>query len=692
MPTPKLSVDIGGTFTDLVLSVGDRVHTRKVLTTPAMPDDAFLQGMDLILHDADVGYNDLSLIIHGTTLATNALIERKGARCAMLVTEGFRDSVEMAYENRFEQYDILMERPPPLVARHLRLPIRERLGPAGQVITPLDEDAIIAAIDVFRRHDIQSVAICFLHSYANLAHEKRAREILQSHAPDLSITMSGQVSPEIREYERWSTACANAYVQPVMDTYLGRLETRLHERGVMAPLFMVTSSGSLATCAHARHFPIRLVESGPAGGAVLAVALAAYYGLPEIVSFDMGGTTAKICLIDNNQPLFSRFFEVARHYRHLKGSGLPIRIPVIDMVEIGAGGGSVATVDAMKRIQVGPQSMGSTPGPACYGRGGTCGTVTDANVVCGRIRAETFAGGSMKLDTTAAQSALVDAVGMITGQSPAAAASSVIEIVEESMANAARVHAMEKGCDLTSRTMIAFGGAAPLHASRLAEKLGIRQVIVPTGAGVGSAIGFLLTPIACDIARTHLLTLDATSGLGALERLHQGMLDEAHAVIGPAIRGDLNRLEARWVADMRYHGQGHEVQVHITPTRIRDPDTLRTLFEAAYARQFGRTIPNLAVQITGWTLRLSAPVDARLPPPSGIPTTGTAQPVMGRIIAPGTSRQIDVAIYQRAELPVTTTVNGPALIVEDETTTFVSACFGATINELGHIVMTRIEA
>jgi N-methylhydantoinase A len=481
---PRLAVDIGGTFTDCVLEHGARRWSRKVLTTSSAPAEGVLAGIDAILAESGVEAADLALVVHGTTLATNAIIERKGAVTALLVTQGFRDSVEMAYENRFEQYDIFMDKPPPLVPRDLRLGVPERIGARGQIIEPLDEAAVAALVPQLRAAGVTSVAIGFLHSYANPAHELCTRELLAEAAPDLAVTLSSEVCPEMREYERWSTACANAYVQPLMAGYLARLDDGLRRRDVRCPMFLMTSAGGLTTVEIARRFPVRLVESGPAGGAMLAARLAAQCDYGRVLSFDMGGTTAKICLIDDGQPQFTRTFEVARQYRFLKGSGLPIRTPVIDMVEIGAGGGSIAGIDPLGRIQVGPESAGSEPGPACYGRGGAGATVTDADLLLGRILPDRFAGGTIELSVEASRRAVTQAIGAKLGLGERAAALAISEVVEENMANAARVHAVERGKELAQRTLIAFGGAAPLHAARLAEKLDIATVVVPTAAGV----------------------------------------------------------------------------------------------------------------------------------------------------------------------------------------------------------------
>jgi N-methylhydantoinase A len=687
----RLAVDIGGTFTDFALQVGERWYSRKVLTTPQAPEEAVLAGAALVLADGRVQPSDLSVVIHGTTLATNCLIERKGARTALIATEGHRDSLEIGYENRFEQYDIFMNKPPPLVPRNLRLGVPERIDARGRIIEPLDEAALAALVPILRREQVTSVAVGFLHSYANPVHERRAGEVLGRLAPDLRVTLSSDVCPEMREYERWSTACANAYVQPVMAGYLKRLEYGLRENGFLCPLFLITSAGGLTTAETARRFPIRLVESGPAGGAILAARIATQCGLDKIVSFDMGGTTAKICLIDSGQPQFSRSFEVARQYRFLKGSGIPIRIPVIEMVEIGAGGGSIAGVDELMRIGVGPESAGSEPGPACYGRGGSHPTVTDADVILGRIQPERFAGGSIKLRPERSRAALATTIWRSLGLDETRAALGISEIVEENMANAARVHAVERGKELTSRAMVAFGGAAPLHAARLAAKLDIRTVIVPTGAGVGSAIGFLLAPVSYEVVRSRHVRLDGSFAPPEVNALRAEMRAEASAVVRRGAAG--SPLAETWTADMRYRGQGHEVTVTIPSHDFAEADRgeLTRLFEAQYRIQFGRSIPDLDVEVLSWALRLAA---ESLPPPScpASPPDHPATPASYvKVADPMKGTYAEVPIYVRQSLTPGSTLQGPALIAEDETTTLVLDGFTARINGLGYVVMTRGE-
>ncbi|MBV8654033.1 MAG: hydantoinase/oxoprolinase family protein, partial [Alphaproteobacteria bacterium] len=483
----RLGVDIGGTFTDVALEVGSERFSAKVLTTTTAPERGVLQAITVVLGEAKLKPADLDIIIHGTTLATNALIERKGARTALVTTEGFRDTVEIRHENRFEQYDVNIDLPPPLVPRRWRYGVKERMDAQGRVVAALDEADALRIAGEIEAQGIEAVAIGLLHSFTNPAHERRVAEILAGQLPNVPVTLSSEVSPEMREYERFSTACANAYIQPLMGRYLTNLERDLAQGGFTCPLYLMLSGGGVTTIDTAIRFPVRLVESGPAGGAIFASHIARQRGLDEVLSFDMGGTTAKICLIDEAKPQTSRLFEVARIYRFKKGSGLPLRIPVIEMVEIGAGGGSIARIDQMGRITVGPESAGSEPGPVSYGRGGTEPTVTDANVVLGRIDAKEFAGGKMPLDAAAASAAVERVIGDRLTLPVELAAVGISEMVDENMSNAARVHAIESGKDVRTRTLVAFGGGAPLHAARVAEKLGIDRVLIPSNAGVGSA-------------------------------------------------------------------------------------------------------------------------------------------------------------------------------------------------------------
>jgi N-methylhydantoinase A len=684
----RLAIDIGGTFTDLALEAGGRLVTAKVLTTPAHPDDAVVEGIAEVMAEAGVRPEAVGLIIHGTTLATNALIERKGAKTALITTEGHRDSLEMAYENRFEQYDINIDRPDPLVPRQLRWPVPERMGARGEVLRPLDESAVEALVPRLQAEDIGSLAVGLLHAYANPAHEQRIAEILRAALPDLPISLSSEVCPEIREYERLSTTCANAFVQPLMARYLVRLEQRLRAGGFACPFLLMTSGGGLTGFDTAVRFPIRLVESGPAGGAVLAGRIAGECGLDRVLSYDMGGTTAKICLIDDRRPLTSRSFEVARIYRFLKGSGLPLRIPAIEMVEIGAGGGSIARVDALRRVTVGPESAGAEPGPACYGRGGAAATVTDADLLLGRIDPQTFAGGSMALAPEQAAAAVARDVGAPLALDGALAAFAICEMVDENMANAARVHAVEWGKEVAGRTLIAFGGAAPLHAARLAEKLGLDQIVIPAGAGVGSAIGFLRAPIAYEVARSRYHRLSEFDA-GFVNETLDAMAAEAEAVVGAAAPGE-ELIQSRG-AYMRYLGQGHEISVALPLRRLAEEDrtVLQHAFDEAYAGLYGRTIPDLGVEILSWAVTVSTKAPDPRPVAQPLATAPAPMPAARRsVFDPDRAAAVEVSVYRRYELTPGLGIEGPALIVEDQTTTVVGARFRATVNAQGAIVMT----
>src|SRR5271166_5857831 len=617
MPFARLAVDIGGTFTDLALEHPGGRSTIKVLTTPAAPEQGVLAGVGAILAAAELAADDIAIVIHGTTLATNAVIERKGARTALLTTQGFRDVLAMGNESRYDQYDLNIALPQPLVPRHLRLPVPERLDNEGNVLVPLDTAAVRALVPKLRAEAVESIAVGFLHAFVNPAHERQVREILAELLPDVPVSLSSEVSPEMREWERFSTTVANAYVQPRMARYLRLLEDGLHGLGVGAPLFLMLSGGGLTTIDTACRFPIRLVESGPAGGAIFSAHIARECGLDSVLSFDMGGTTAKICLIDHYKPQTARTFEVARVGRFRKGSGLPLRIPVIEMVEIGAGGGSIAHVDTMGRIGVGPASAGADPGPACFGRGGVHPTVTDANLSLGRYDPARFAGGSMKLDPAAARDALLADVGARLGLTAELAALGVVEMVDENMANAARVHAIESGKTYEGRTLIAFGGGGPVHACRVAEKVGINRVVVPSGAGVGSAIGFLRAPVGYEVVRS-LYQRFSSFDVVAVNALLSDMAGEAAAVVAQGSFGAPTR-ESR-VAYMRYVGQGHEIPVPLParPLAQFDIATIRADYDREYSRYYDRPVPGSDVEIMSYAVLVATVpeevVDASLAP------------------------------------------------------------------------------
>ena len=682
----RLAVDIGGTFTDVVLELptGERL-TTKLLTTYDHPGRAVLDGITTVMDRAGVAPSEIGLIIHGTTLATNALIERRGANTALLTTEGHRDALEMAHEDRFEQYDINIDRPIPLVPRHLRLPVRERMDRDGNILVELDESTIRRHLSVLEDYEIQSVAIGYLHAFVNPVHEIRTREILAKARPDLSISLACEVAPEIREFERLSTACANAYVRPLMASYLARLAGELKTQGFLCPFLLMTSGGGLTTLDTATKFPIRLVESGPAGGAILAQRISEHLGLDRMLSFDMGGTTAKLCLIDGGKPLTSRSFEVDRVYRFKKGSGLPVRIPVIEMVEIGAGGGSIARIDKLNRIQVGPESAGSEPGPAAYDRGGNKPTVTDADIALGRVYPEKFA---FPLNLERANQSIQDSVAQLLEIDINLAAFSISEVVDENMASAARTHAAEFGMDLAEREIVAFGGAAPLHAARLGHKLGATQIIIPPDAGVGSAVGFLLAPISYEVVRSRQQVL-ANLDHQLVNDLYTEMRSEALAIVQEAsTSGSL--IETRQ-AYMRYVGQGHELAIDLPagPYTESHPERFTEAFERTYANLYGHRIDGVDIEVLSWTLMVSEPVTQSLKPASL--EQDAALKAIGEysVFDAETATRLDVPVYLREHLAANVYINGPALITEDQTTTVISSSFSASINSLGCIVLTK---
>ncbi|WP_386625324.1 hydantoinase/oxoprolinase family protein [Sulfitobacter geojensis] len=663
----RLGVDIGGTFTDVVLEVDGASFSTKVLTTYAAPENAIIDGMHQVCTKAGITPPAITQIIHGTTLATNALIERRGAKTALITTDGFRDVIEMRTESRFEQYDLNLSLPEPLLARQMRYTVAERVDARGDVLIPLNRADVEEVVAQIKKAGYESVAVGLMHSYLNPAHEQMVREVLADMMPDAMVSLSCEVSPQMREYERFNTVVANAYIKPLMKSYLGRLEGRLKDEGVDCNIFLMHSGGGIISIESAAEFPVRLVKSGPAGGAVFAAHIAARYGLDKVLSFDMGGTTAKICLIKNQTPKTSRVFEVARTYRFKKGSGMPISIPVIDMVEIGAGGGSLAHVDAMRQIRVGPESAGSEPGPACYGRGGLKPAVTDADLVLGKLDPDNFAGGSIKLDTAGSEGALTTVLGDVLDMDAATSAFGLAEVVDENMANAARVHAVENGEDLSEYTMIAFGGAAPLHAGRLCEKLGVDRLLVPPGAGVGSAIGFLRAPFSFEANRSVYMRLSDFDA-AKIKALLGELQNEATGFVRNCAP-DATIL-SEFKAYMRYAGQGWEIPIVLTAEQAANPDaaTFERLFADDYAKLFGRTVDGLDIEITVWSANATTPPEqvakVALATPQGAAAIASRRPMFD----PALAEFQDSAVILREGMGQGAEVSGPAIITEDETT------------------------
>ena len=669
--TARIGVDVGGTFTDFVLHDPARnlVATGKRLTTPDDPSEAIVAGIARLLEETGLKPGDLHSIVHGTTLVTNTIIERTGCKVGLLTTDGFRDSIEIGRETRYDLYDLFLEAPPTLVPRHLRLEVPERLDVQGNILLPLDEAAlIVAARQLVEVEKVEALAIGFLHAWRDPRHERRAAEVIRGLYPDLPMTLSSAVAPEIREFERISTACANAYVQPRMQRYLAKLEASLAAMGVTGALYVMLSGGGIASVQEAKDYPIRLIESGPAAGAMAASWLAQRAGLDQVISYDMGGTTAKMCLIQNGAPDRKFDFEAGRVRRFQKGSGLPLKVSVVDMIEIGAGGGSIARVDpASGLMKVGPRSAGAKPGPICYGRGGVEPTVTDSDLVLGRLDPAYFLGGEMALDLPAVTRAVSGDLSAKLGVSADDAALGIRRIVDETMAAATRMHMAEKGRDPRRFTLIAFGGAGPVHACDLARLLKIKRVLVPLGAGVASAIGFLVAPPATDLVR---------SLVGRLERLDWAKVAALYAEMVAEARGLLLGAGAdpadiiyKPAADMRYVGQGFEIPVpmpSLTPGQ-QDIAAIEESFLAAYRERFGRALDGLPIEALTWRLAASAPGRDIAMEGAQKSESGEARRGTRRALFEGHG-WCDCAVYDRYRLAPGTIFAGPALVEEREST------------------------
>jgi len=686
----RMAIDIGGTFTDTVLVDSDQaiVASTKTLTSHENPADAAIEGAQKTLTQAGMEFNQVTGFVHGTTLATNALIEKRGAVVATITTEGFRDILEIAYERRYSQYDIHLQKPDFLVPRSLAFTLKERITASGEVLIDLDESAVPQLIDALHSAGVAAVAICLLHSYANNKHELQLRSIIEEACPGIVVSISSEVSPEAREFDRLSTTVANAYIQPLMEKYLGAFESQFNSEGLQCPILMMTASGGMTTIKTAARLPIRLVESGPAGGAILAARTAQLCNLDNVLSFDMGGTTAKLCLIDDGLPQTSRHFEIARAARFIKGSGMPVRVPVVDMIEIGAGGGSIATVDRLNRLNVGPRSAGSEPGPAAFRRGGKEPTVTDADIALGYIQAQVFAEGQFSIDEQAAATAIASTIGKPLSLSMQQAAEGISQIVDENMASAGRMHAVESGKDLGARTMIAFGGNGPLHACRVARAAGISTVLIPVSPGVGSAVGFLYAPVSFEIVQSRYCLL-STMDISSINILLDSMRSEATDIVRlGAAEAPLN---TRRTAFMRYHGQGHEIEIDLPGRALVEADltALKEKFENAYAEQFSRPVPGMAIEILNWSVEVSTQSQA-VGSQKTIHKVRAVEPtnsVTIRCDVEGVSRT--AGVNSRQELTPGDELSGPVLITETQTTTFVASDFTARVDAMHNLVLTR---
>ncbi|MCH2291406.1 MAG: hydantoinase/oxoprolinase family protein [SAR324 cluster bacterium] len=684
----RLAADIGGTFTDVVLESESGFQSTKVLTTLNQPEIGVMQGIDDLLRLSNIEPGQITHVIHGTTLGTNTVIERKGAKTAFLTTEGFRDILEMGYEKRFDHYDIYLEKPPPLVPRKYRLPVRERISSEGKVLVELDHNQVLQTIRFLKQEEIEAVAVGFLHAYAHPVHEQKVRDLILSELPGLSVCLSSEVCPEMREYDRFSTTCANAYIRPLVSGYLERLEKLFAEAGFGCSIHLMMSGGGWTNLQTASKFPIRLLESGPAGGAIMAAGVARECELDEVLSLDMGGTTAKICLIRDGVPESSRSFETARVYRDQKGSGLPLRVPVIELVEIGAGGGSIARVDAMKRIRVGPRSAGSEPGPVSYDLGGGDPTVTDANLLLGNLNPEYFGGGKITLNLDLAEKAVNQKVAGMLELDKHWASLGILETVDENMANAAKVHAVERGRVLNRHAMIAFGGGAPLHACRIARKLGIERVIIPKGAGVGSALGFLRAPMSFEVVRSFK-TQFSHFELEQVNRILEEMSREAHSMNLQQNAGSEETVEERKV-DVRYLGQGHELTIPINPGKLsrKDVEELREKFEELYHQIYGLNLPEMEVEAISWSVTVKSTEATTIQKNSeGMDQTVPESIGLRDVFDTNLERVEQAKVYNRSDLCAGQSIHGLCVIHEHETTVIVLQGFIGWMNPLGHIIL-----
>jgi N-methylhydantoinase A len=667
----RIGADIGGTFTDLVLvdDAGALLRIAKVLTTPEHPDEAVERGIGDVLGQAAVPASEVAHVVHGTTLFTNALIERKGSRTALITTRGFRDAIEIGREHRYDMYDLLMERPVPLAPRRLRFELNERVLSDGRVQTPLDPDEVLRLIETLRAENVQAVAVCLLHSYRNPDHERAVGELLRTHAPKIACALSCEVVAEIREYDRTSTTLTNVYVQGLAGRYLKGLEERLRSIGIEGALFVMQSNGGVCDVATACRFPVRLIESGPAAGALAAAHYGRLIDCPSLLSFDMGGTTAKACLIERGEPLIAPDFEVDRKYRFKKGSGLPVKVPVIEMIEIGAGGGSIARIDGLGRLTVGPDSAGADPGPACYGRGGDEPTVTDADLMLGYLDPEFFLGGQMTLDAEAAARAIEARIGQPLGLDGVRAAWGIHQLVNENMASAARIHAVERGKDIEKFPLFAFGGAGPVHAWRIAKILRCPRVVYPLAAGVMSAIGFLCAPLAFDFVRSLPGKLEAMDW-HAVNAVLADMERQGIEVLRRTIPED--RIAFRRYGDLCYRRQGYEIRVPVPAGALgaHSQAAIREAFERAYGAIYGHVLPDLEIDVVSWRVVALGPSPVLHSPTIETAGGGVEGALKSRRPAyvPELEGFEDVPVYDRYRLAQGDAFEGPAIVEEREST------------------------
>ena len=688
MGKPQLSigVDVGGTFTDFFFydfSSG-RVETEKLLTSASEPEKSIVEGIRNGLNRLRSTGEDIQSIIHGTTLIVNAIIERKGARTGLITTKGFRDIIEARKEKRYDLYDLGLELPAPLVPRRYRIGVTERMDEKGEILTPLDESEVNAAVEHLKSVGVESLAVCFLHSYRSPIHEKRVAELIGNRFPSLAVCLSSEVVPEIREYERFSTTVANAYTLPIISKYLNSLALRLKEINYDGEILVMLSHGGISTQEIGRRYPIRLVESGPVGGVFGSIKIARENGIENILCFDMGGTTAKLCVVNDLQPSITTEYEVARVHRFKRGSGISLRLPAIDLLEIGAGGGSIAKLNSLGFIEVGPESSGSMPGPSCYGFGGIAPTVTDADLILGYLRPDYFLGGNQSIDLTAAKRSVDEKIAKPLGVNTLAASMAIYQTVNENMANAARIYLSEKGENAERYTLVAFGGAGPVHVGSLARALSIRHILVPRFAGIASALGFLVAPKSFETVCTYICRLESFAS-AEITALIEEMIEEGRRVLQRAEIPD-DQIEFHVKADMRYVGQKHEITVPINLTEKPEPLNavyLLKCFEAEYRRIFGRIYPDIPIEALSWRVVSTAPPSTpRFISSSSQNTNYRDQPSAWRDVVESTgSTTAKWPVFRWDQLPVAKRLIGPALIEDPYTTVVISSFFDFEMDE-----------
>jgi len=691
----RLGIDIGGTFTDatLINEETGQIHIGKVSSTPKDPSLAFMEATHRILQENGVSPAQVSYVVHGTTVATNAIIEGKVARTAFVTTDGFRDMLEIARQIRPSLYDLQFEKPKPLIPRYLCFGVPERLDARGQVLTPLDESAVLGVAEQLRREGVESVAVCLLHAYTNPAHEKRVGEIIQEILPEAILSLSSEVAPEFREYFRASTTVINASIRPVVARYLERIETRLRDEGLAAELLLMQSSGGVFTFAQARQKPVFMVESGPAAGVISAAHLGSILGHGNVISFDMGGTTAKVGLIQDGSPKITKDYEVGAAAQagvgSHRGAGYPIRTPVIDLVEIGAGGGSIAWVDSGGILRVGPQSAGADPGPVCYGKGGTEPTITDANLVLGRLTPDHFLGGEIKLDVEAARQAIQKQCAGPLGMDVVEAANGIIEIANAAMVNALRLVSVQRGYDPRDFVLVAFGGAGPVHANRLAAETEMPTIVVPMSPGTFSALGLLVTDLKHDYSTTLIERADRLD-VAAVEQAYQELENQGKTTLA---REGVQPAEMSFVrqVDMRYVGQSYELTVPLSTDRL-DSTAIEALLEQFYTehdRAYGFSAPGEPVELVN--LRVTAVgqiINPQLRRVQNQADIAAAQVDTRSVYFAERGGFVDCPIFDRYRLGAGSMLPGPAIVIEMDSTTVIHPGYQAQVDQFGNLIIT----